>query len=551
MTSKIGPHGIKTTPESVVWASRSAIAKGFGSTALLAAAHANAVRIYRHPFADQRLDAPAEDVANAILHGLEGYRHPLLYVEVYVGIPGSAWGQHAAFLERVVPILHAAGVGVAGPSWYTGDYEREAWEGFRARGWCGLDLIAFQAYWSTAGFTQWNALRYRQFWQPGDRKLVITECFRDQVRDGPNGTMLPHDGPGSYGFRSQGLTDEQALAELEAYDAELVKDDYVLGATPFTTGPTDDWRERGFDLNPLAAELARRSVPRSAPPVIVAPAPGPIPEVPPVSDLIAGIDVSNHQGDPDWDQVVLDPRRPRFAICKATEDDWGVDKTFSRNWSETARVGMGRGGYVYVRPNLWKPEQSVDLLERAIEGTTGLAHGGVIMADAEDGLIPGYAAWLLKWADLVERRLGKGPGLYTGPWFMDQAGLYDPALVERFWLWLAVWQNQPPQVPAPWQRYVLWQSGYGPCQGIAGNVDYDFFTEGTELPADLAAPSLPNPIPPIPLPSSYSFDERAVRGDFDDLWQQTEDLAHKGRRKARAVSMQRTIGRMKTDLKIA
>lgn len=545
---KLGPHGIHTTADAAVWASRAPVVKQVGSTALLANAHAHAVRIYRRIFDDQRLDQPVQPVADALLAGLEGYRHPLLFVEVFVGVPGSAWREHLLFLQKIAPVLHEAGVGVCGPSWYTGDFEREAWEGFRAGGWAGLDLIAFQAYWSTAGFTRWNALRHRQFWQPGDPKVVITECFRDQVRDGPNGTLLPREGPGDFGYRAQGLTDEQALAELDAYDAELQQDDEVIGATPFTTGPTDDWRNKGFDLDPIAARLALRSDPPAAAPVIRPPEPHP---QEPTVDLIAGIDVSNWQGQPDWDEVILDQRRPRFAIAKACEDGWGIDPTFSRNWSETARVGLGRGAYAFVRPALRKPAESVDLLLRALEGSRyDPAEPGVIACDAEDDPVNDTAGWLLDWAGIATERTGKVPALYSGEWWMRPNGLLDARLADVFWLWLAAWQNEAPAVPAGWQRYVIWQHGAGPVRGIQGDVDLNYFV-GAQLAPDLSAPALPAPIPPTPPMPAYSFDLPVVRADFDQLWSQTEELAHQGRRKTRAIAMQRTIGRIKTDLKIA
>lgn len=277
MTTKLGPSAINGTADARAWAARAPVVKQQSHTDVLQAAHENAIRVYRWPFRDQDLTAPAERVRDAILNGLAGYRHPNLYVEVYVGIPGSMWRAHLAFLQRVVPLLHAAGLKVIGPSWYTGDYEREAWEGFRAAGWAGLDLIGVQAYWSTAGFSQWNALRWRQYWQPGDLPVVVVECGRDQVRDGPNGTLLPREGSGRFGFQRQGVGDEQAIRELVAYDTELRKGDECVGALPFVCGPTDDWRDSGFDLDPIAGRLALLSTPRASAPQSTTPTPQPAP----------------------------------------------------------------------------------------------------------------------------------------------------------------------------------------------------------------------------------------------------------------------------------
>jgi len=52
---------------------------------------------------------------------------------------------------------------------------------------------------------------------------------------------------GRRGWRLSGISGDQYLAELSAYEAELVKDAYVVGATVFTSGPTTDWQAYGLD----------------------------------------------------------------------------------------------------------------------------------------------------------------------------------------------------------------------------------------------------------------------------------------------------------------
>jgi hypothetical protein len=186
---------------------------------------------------------------------------------VFVGISGADWRKHLALMKRVVEILHAAGVKVCGPSWYTGDYSEEAWLGWRAEDWAGVDLIAVQAYWADRGFTPWNAMRPFVMWSEADgRALVIVECFRDQTRDGEHGTMRPHDGPGDYGWQAQGLSEKQALGELSAYEAAVGATGVpCVGLLPFVCGPTDDWRSKGYSLDPIVPALAATSAPRTEP----------------------------------------------------------------------------------------------------------------------------------------------------------------------------------------------------------------------------------------------------------------------------------------------
>jgi lysozyme len=56
-----------------------------------------------------------------------------------------------------------------------------------------------------------------------------------------------------------------------------------------------------------------------------------------------GIDVSNHQGQIDWDLVAAD--NIEFAYIKASEGQGWVDASFERNWAEAERVGLDRGVY--------------------------------------------------------------------------------------------------------------------------------------------------------------------------------------------------------------
>ena len=59
-----------------------------------------------------------------------------------------------------------------------------------------------------------------------------------------------------------------------------------------------------------------------------------------------GVDVSNHQGDVDWERVADDGIE--FAYIKATEGRDFLDARFATNWSEAGRRGIDRGAPLYV-----------------------------------------------------------------------------------------------------------------------------------------------------------------------------------------------------------
>lgn len=240
--SQLGCHIIRSAPQALAWAARAGIVKAIDNPTVLAAAPADAIRIHRHYFSTQSPYADARDIAAAILDSLHGYRHARLYAEVLNETPRELTAIYARLLLDVVPILHAAGVKVAGPSWATGDYDAEHWETMRGLGWCDLDAIALHAYWAGAGLTPWNALRYRQFWRSSDPPVMVTECGRDKVRDGPDGTMI-----GNGGWQRDGIGAEAYIEELARYEQELARDG-VVGVV-FTAGPTGDWA--AFDTDGL------------------------------------------------------------------------------------------------------------------------------------------------------------------------------------------------------------------------------------------------------------------------------------------------------------
>jgi lysozyme len=57
-----------------------------------------------------------------------------------------------------------------------------------------------------------------------------------------------------------------------------------------------------------------------------------------------GIDVSNHQGDIDWNQVAAGGG-VKFAYIKATEGNDFLDRRFATNWTKAGTAGVSRGAY--------------------------------------------------------------------------------------------------------------------------------------------------------------------------------------------------------------
>jgi hypothetical protein len=244
---KLGPHIIGKSNEGYAYAARAGFMVSLDNVEALRNTHPDAVRLFRHYFHSQDLDADPAWVAGEIISALGGYRHPRLFVQIYVGVgcdPEST-AKYIRLCQRVVPILRATGLRVAGPGWFSGSFTEEAWRAFReatvtidgvAYRWCGFERICVQGYWFHGiGPTQWNAHRYRLFWQPGDPPVQIGECCEDEVRDGPNGTYV-----GRPGWKANdGASPERTRAGLVRFAAGLEADHYVEGAAIYTFGVVD------------------------------------------------------------------------------------------------------------------------------------------------------------------------------------------------------------------------------------------------------------------------------------------------------------------------
>ncbi len=243
---KLGPHIILSTQAALDWSQRAPIVKALNDPGSLKQAQPGAVTIFRQYFTvneQDRLDVDFTINKIKILTALGGFKPTFVELlnETHQRV---VWGlaDYAAFTWACVKRLHAVGQMVAGFSFSTGQPEMGDWQ-FLAQydpPFAGVDALAIHEYWNgrTGQFSTWNALRYRRVHEllGGEHPpFVITECGADAVEGR------------EAGWRKCGISGEQYVNQLLAYNAELEKDDYVIGATPFTSGPTPNWQAFGLD----------------------------------------------------------------------------------------------------------------------------------------------------------------------------------------------------------------------------------------------------------------------------------------------------------------
>lgn len=185
------------------------------------------------------------------------------------------------------------------------------------------------------------------------------------------------------------------------------------------------------------------------------------------------IDVSNHQGTVNWDQVKASGRIG--AICKATEGASYSDPTFHPNFNALAARSMVRGAYHFARPNSNSASVEANYFLNFVGSVQPY---DILVLDIEVGT-GGLSAWALEWLQIVKDRTGITPWVYSyGPFL--SAHLTAPGLA-AYPLWLAAYQGAQPPAHSPWTSLEAWQhSSQVHVPGVAGNCDESYLV--TPLP---------------------------------------------------------------------
>lgn len=179
------------------------------------------------------------------------------------------------------------------------------------------------------------------------------------------------------------------------------------------------------------------------------------------------IDVSNHQGTVNWDQVKASGRIG--AICKTTEGVSYTDPTFHSNFNALASRNMIRGAYHFARPD---NHTAVAEANYFLSTLGAFRPDDILVLDIEVGT-GSLSVWALQWLQVIQQKTGITPWIYSyGPFF--SAHLTDPKLA-AYPLWLAAYQSTQPSVHKPWTSMKAWQhSSSIQVPGVSGNCDESY-----------------------------------------------------------------------------
>lgn len=186
-------------------------------------------------------------------------------------------------------------------------------------------------------------------------------------------------------------------------------------------------------------------------------------------DYCVGLDVSEYQGNIDWDVVdSLEGRPIRFVFVRATCGRDRKDAQFETNWKGAKKYL--RGAYHYYRPD----ENSLEQARKFIE-TVALQPGDLppvldIEQLPENQSIERLKIGLQKWLDAVEKHYHRKPIIYSGQRY------YEDFLKEEFaayTFWVANYNFFAETLQPDW---LFWQfSEKGRVEGIPEKVDVNLY----------------------------------------------------------------------------
>lgn len=189
-------------------------------------------------------------------------------------------------------------------------------------------------------------------------------------------------------------------------------------------------------------------------------------------DLTVGFDVSQYQGEIDWEQIdSVENKFPlKFVLIRATAGNDKEDAQFDANWKGAKQYHFIRGAYHYYRPN----ENSLEQAENFIK-TVKLRKGDLppvldIEQLPEEQSIDSLKIGLKRWLKKVDEHYKVKPIIYTGERY------YEDFLKEEFkgyTFWIANYNFFVENIEDDW---TFWQfTEKATLKGINERVDLNIY----------------------------------------------------------------------------
>jgi GH25 family lysozyme M1 (1,4-beta-N-acetylmuramidase) len=181
------------------------------------------------------------------------------------------------------------------------------------------------------------------------------------------------------------------------------------------------------------------------------------------ASTVAGLDVSNHQGNVNWSQVA--GLGAAFAYAKTTEGTYYTSPSFGQQYNGSYQAGLIRGAYHFAIPNNSTGAAQADYF--VADGGGWSADGRTLpgMLDLEYnpygtecyGLNTGQmVTWVASFDSEYHLLTGRWPDIYTSSdWWSTCTG--NSAAFSQESLSIASWSSNPPALPRSWTTHTFWQ----------------------------------------------------------------------------------------------
>jgi GH25 family lysozyme M1 (1,4-beta-N-acetylmuramidase) len=183
---------------------------------------------------------------------------------------------------------------------------------------------------------------------------------------------------------------------------------------------------------------------------------------------VGGLDISHHDHRyfaPHWRTEVA--AGSQFVYIKATEGTTYVNPNFAADYTAARAAGRYVGAYVFARPDLGRPVEQAEHFLRHARFTRDRQtlvpfvdlewpYDGV-RADACYNLNPEQMrAWIGAFINRIQRAAGRKPMIYTNTRWWNPCTGNDTSYGDHP-LDIANYSSKPPQLPAGWRTFALWQ----------------------------------------------------------------------------------------------
>ncbi|MGW1681419.1 lysozyme [Saccharopolyspora sp. NPDC002376] len=177
---------------------------------------------------------------------------------------------------------------------------------------------------------------------------------------------------------------------------------------------------------------------------------------------VAGMDVSGHQGNVDWQSWWN--QGMRFAYVKATENTNYKNPYFTQQYNGSYNVGMIRGAYHFALPDRSSGAKQANYF---VDNGGGWSKDGKTLPGALDMEYNPYGetcyglsksqmtSWIKDFSDTYHSRTGRWPVIYTSTSWWNQC--VDGDFSSTNPLWVAKYSSSVGTLPYKWGVWTIWQ----------------------------------------------------------------------------------------------